>query len=65
MKALEELDLIDAEAAAAIVHVTAHRIRAFARAGRLGQRIGRQYVFSRSSVERFSRIPRRPGRPSR
>lgn len=45
--------------------ITPQRVREFCRQGRLGRKIGRQWIISREDFERFVRedYPRKPGRP--
>jgi excisionase family DNA binding protein len=56
--------LIDVEAAAAILGVTPRRVRQFIAAGRLSaQRFGPVHVLDRTDVARFARQERPTGRP--
>lgn len=41
--------------------LTPQRVRQFCRDGRLGQRVGRQWVITEEEFERFQSIPRQPG----
>jgi excisionase family DNA binding protein len=49
------------EEAAEILGLTPQRVRVFCREGRLGQRVGRQWVITEEELERFQSIPRLPG----
>ena len=39
------------------------RVREYCREGRLGQKIGRQWVITRAELEAFKKIPRKHGAP--
>lgn len=39
------------------------RVREYCREGRLGQKIGRQWVITRAELEEFKQIPRTHGAP--
>lgn len=41
--------------------LTPQRVRQFCREGRLGQRLGREWVITREELEEFKKIPRKPG----
>jgi hypothetical protein len=47
--------------ASAVLGVSAERVRQYCRAGRLGQRIGRNYLIRQSDARKFSPLP--TGRP--
>ena len=51
------------EEAAQELELKPERVRAFCREGRLGRRVGRQWVITREELEAFKQIPRPPGRP--
>ena len=40
-----------------------HRVREYCREGRLGRKIGRQWLITRSELEEFKLIPRKHGAP--
>jgi excisionase family DNA binding protein len=52
-----------AEEAAEELGLTPQRVREFCQQGRLGRRVGRQWVITREELERFKQTPRPPGRP--
>lgn len=39
------------------------RVREFCQDGRLGRRVGRQWIITREELEEFKTIPRKPGNP--
>lgn len=41
--------------------LTPQRVRQFCRDGRLGQRVGRQWIITEEELEHFRSIPRLPG----
>lgn len=45
------------------LELTPQRVREFCQQGRLGRRVGRQWVITREELEAFKQIPRPPGRP--
>ncbi len=49
--------------AAAYLGLDVSRVRALCKAGRLGQKIGRNWAIPHQELQRFARLPRRPGRP--
>lgn len=49
--------------AATELKLTPERVRAFCRAGRLGQSVGRVYIIKHDELERFKKTPRGKGRP--
>lgn len=49
--------------AAERLELSAGRVYMLCRAGRLGQKIGRQYLIDSADLARFRRLRRRPGRP--
>ena len=58
------LPLLNCEQAAEILGVSPVRVRQFCLSGRLGQKVGSQYVISRDELDQFRKIPRNPGRPT-
>jgi excisionase family DNA binding protein len=45
------------------LQLSQERIRKLCQAGRLGQKIGRQWLVTREELEEFKRKRRKPGRP--
>ncbi len=57
---------MDVKEVAALLGVTAGRVRQLAQSGTLpAEKLGRDWVFIRSEIEEYARRPRRPGRPSK
>jgi excisionase family DNA binding protein len=57
-------DWLTAAESAAILGVSAKRVHALIRVGRLSStRVGNQFLLLRSEVEAFAKMPRAPGRP--
>ena len=40
-----------------------HRVREYCREGRLGKKVGRQWIITRAELEAFKQIPRKIGAP--
>jgi excisionase family DNA binding protein len=58
-------DWLTAAESAAILGVSAKRVHALIRVGRLSStRVGNQFLLLRSDVVAFSKLPRMPGRPA-
>lgn len=49
--------------AAAVLGVIERRVRALCAAGRLGQKIGRQYLIEAEELARFKKVARKVGHP--
>ena len=49
--------------AAAALGLSESRVRVLCAAGRLGRKIGRNYLIESADLARFRRKPRSPGRP--
>lgn len=45
------------------LELTPQRVREFCQQGRLGRRVGRQWVITREELDAFKELPRPPGRP--
>jgi len=59
---IASLPLVNCEQAAEYLGLSSVRVRQFCLEGRLGQKVGNQYVISRDELEQFAKIPRYPGR---
>lgn len=55
------MKLMTVEEVAEKLGLTPQRVRIFCREGRLGQRVGKQWIITEEEFERFRRIPRLPG----
>ncbi|MBX3057459.1 MAG: helix-turn-helix domain-containing protein [Anaerolineae bacterium] len=55
------MELMTVDEAAAELELTPQRVRQFCRDGRLGRRVGRQWVITREELESFKKIPREAG----
>lgn len=58
------MNMLSVSQAAEVAGLSATRIRAFCRTGRLGQKVGRSYVIPETELRAFLALPRPPGRPS-
>ncbi len=56
-------DLLTVREVAAELGLSEHRVREYCREGRLGQKIGRQWLITRAQLEAFKKIPRKHGAP--
>ena len=56
--------MLSVEEAAVILGLTPVRVRQFCQEGRLGKRLGRQWIILKSELDLFRKQERRPGRPS-
>jgi len=59
---MTSLPLVNCEQAAKYLGLSSVRVRQFCLEGRLGQKVGNQYIISRDELEQFAKIPRDPGR---
>ena len=57
------MKLLDVTQAAEYLKVSPQRIRQFCGAGRLGQKVGNQWIITESELEEFAQKPRPPGVP--
>ncbi len=55
------MKLMTVEEVAEKLGITPQRVRIFCREGRLGQRVGRQWIITEEEFEHFRTIPRLPG----
>ncbi len=60
---MSTLSLLSCDQAAEVLDVTPIRVRQFCQEGRLGQKVGGQWVIPRDELEQFAKIPRDTGRP--
>jgi len=60
---MSTLSLLSCEQAAEVLKVTPIRVRQFCQEGRIGQKVGGQWVIPRDELDQFARIPRDTGRP--
>ena len=61
-----ELDLMNVDEVAAVLGVSAGRVRQLAQKGAIKcEKVGRDWVFVRRDVDEFARRHRRPGRPAK
>lgn len=58
-----ETKLLTTAEAAAYLEISEIRVRQLANDGRIGQKIGRDWLFPLEQLEEFAREPRAPGRP--
>ena len=54
-------ELFDAKGAAKFLGVSGQRVRQFCAEGRIGTKVGSQWVFTRGELEAFKAIPRPSG----
>ena len=59
------MDLVNVAYAAEYLGISGSMVRVFCRAGRLGQKVGKQWVIEREDLERFAKLPRKVGRPKK
>ena len=57
------MDLLDVKQAAEVLGVTPARVRQLAGEGRIGQKVGARWVFTRENLEAFAKLDRPAGRP--
>lgn len=58
-------DVLTIKEACQILMLSEPRIRALCRGKRIGRYVGRQWLFTRSELEQFAKMPRRVGRPKK
>ncbi len=56
-------DLLTVQEVAKELNRSEHRVREYFREGRLGKKIGRQWLVTREELEVFKKIPRKRGAP--
>ena len=56
---------LDTNGAAKALGLSQIRVRQLCQDGRLGTLVGSRYVITAEEIERFKKIPRKPGRPTR
>jgi len=60
---MSTLQLLDAKEAADQLDLSLARIHQFCKEGRLGQKVGGQWIIPADELQQFARIPRKTGRP--
>lgn len=56
-------ELLTVQQIAKELDLSEHRVREFFREGRLGMKIGRQWLATRAELEEFKKLPRKHGAP--
>lgn len=56
-------DLLTVQEVAKELNRSEHRVREYFREGRLGKKVGRQWLVTREELEAFKKIPRKRGAP--
>jgi excisionase family DNA binding protein len=56
-------ELLTVQEVAKELNRSQHRVREYFREGRLGKKIGRQWLVTREELEEFKSIPRKRGAP--
>lgn len=59
------MELISATQAAQELGVTTRWIQRLCKDGRLGQKVGKQYIITRQDLDKFKSIPRKVGKPAK
>ncbi len=57
------MELLSVKQAAKELGVSGNRVREFCQEGRLGEKVGRQWIITRAELEAFKQIPRKRGAP--
>lgn len=57
------MELLSVKEVAEELGVSENRVREYCQEGRLGGKVGRQWVITREELEAFKKIPRRHGAP--
>ncbi len=57
------MELLSVKKVAKELGVSENRVREFCQEGRLGEKVGRQWIITRDELEAFKLIPRRRGAP--
>ncbi|HUT88840.1 MAG TPA: helix-turn-helix domain-containing protein [Thermoguttaceae bacterium] len=60
---MSTLNLLNLQKAAVMLGVSRQRVQQFCEEGRLGQKVGSQWVIPSDELEQFSKIPRPNGKP--
>lgn len=56
-----KMKLLNAEEAATFLGISANRVRQLAREGRIGRKLGREYIFRPRELEQFKALDRDTG----
>jgi excisionase family DNA binding protein len=56
-------ELLTVQEVAKELNRSQHRVREYFREGRLGKKIGRQWLVTRKELEEFKKVPRKRGAP--
>ncbi|MAU01483.1 MAG: hypothetical protein CL608_30450 [Anaerolineaceae bacterium] len=59
------MELLSVKEVAGELGVSENRVREYCQEGRLGEKVGRQWVITREELEAFKKIPRKRGAPRR
>ncbi len=59
------MELLSVKQAAKELGVSGNRVREFCQEGRLGEKVGRQWIITRDELDKFKKIPRKRGAPKR
>ena len=57
------MELLSVKQVANELGISENRVREFCQEGRLGEKVGRQWIITRSELEAFKLIPRKRGAP--
>lgn len=57
------MELLSVKEVAGELGVSENRVREYCQEGRLGEKVGRQWVITREELEAFKKIPRKRGAP--
>ncbi len=56
-------ELLTVQEVAKELNRSEHRVREYCREGRLGKKIGRQWIITRAELDVFKQVPRKHGAP--
>lgn len=59
------MELLSVKEVAEELGVSENRVREYCQEGRLGEKVGRQWVITRAALDEFKKIPRKRGAPRR
>ena len=61
---MSTLNLMSAPEAAVVLGISEVRVRQLCRKGRLGNRVGKQWIITSDELKQFAKVPRPAGNPA-
>ena len=63
MGTISFVELLDVRQVAEELGISENTVRLYCQGGRLGTKVGQQWIITRAELEAFKKKPRKPGRP--